>query len=151
MNDALTGYAAKGGKIVKAKTIQGMKMFIHNTNFPCVLQPSDSVKETYYALHHMRAYVRDQQYLTLPSQLQDWALRLGRLEDDKIREEFYNIQQSFATIINTQVLHSSGAFHCRVELPNRDIDTILAAQGDERPFITPKGARLIFPGLSQKS
>ena len=127
LNDALTGYAAKGGTIVREKIVQGMKVFIHKTDFPCAKQPSGSQKETYYALHHMRAYVRDQQILTMPDQLEDWAIKLARVEDDKIREEFYNIQQSLATIINTQVVHSSGAFHCRVEVSNRNIDTILAA------------------------
>jgi hypothetical protein len=42
-------------------------MFKHVTKFPCVKQSPNSVKEAFYALHHMRAIVQNEHRLTTPS------------------------------------------------------------------------------------
>jgi hypothetical protein len=42
-------------------------MFKHVIKFPCVKQPPNSVKEAFYALHHMQAIVQNKHRLTTPS------------------------------------------------------------------------------------
>ena len=69
LDDALTGYASSGGSFERPKLKYGKHVFTHVTEFPCVKQPPGSQKDAYYALHHMRAFVRDQQDLTLPDHL----------------------------------------------------------------------------------
>lgn len=151
LDNALTGYHARGGKITREKVVQGARVFTHTTTFACVKQPAGSNRDTYYVLHHMRAYVRDQQFLTLPSQVQQWASRLSMVGDDKVREEIYDIQKCFATKIVHEVVNKSGTFYCRFNMPNRDIDTYLATACDDRPFITQEGCPVVIPGrMSQK-
>ena len=60
LDDALTGYASKGGIFKGAGKVK-KGVFNYVPEFPCVKQPAGSQKEAFYALHHMRAFVRDQQ------------------------------------------------------------------------------------------
>lgn len=114
-----------------------MRLFTHNTGFPCVKQPPGSQKDAYYALHHMRAFLRDQQNLTLPSHLRQWAESLARIHDSDLRQEFFRIQQQFAGIIYDDVLTKTGHFFAgRIAKSNRDIDIMLQVQGDDRTFMT---------------
>jgi hypothetical protein len=68
LDDALEGYAKKGGDFrVGAKNVKdGRHMFKHVTKFPCVKQPPNSVKEAFYALHHMWVSVQNKHRLTTP-------------------------------------------------------------------------------------
>lgn len=117
-----------------------------------MVQPAQSRKDVYYALYHMRCYVRDHQHIAMPSQAEEWAQRLAQSSDvEKMRKEFYDIQERFSWIIQNQVLKSGGPFHYPSTMTNADIDTILVTQVDERPFIDgPKGSRVIFPALQKK-
>jgi hypothetical protein len=104
LDDALTGYASKGGTFKGAgKLKQGNHVFNHVTEFPCVKQPTSSPREAFYALHHMRGFVRDQQQLTLPCHLQKWAQTLAKIEDSDLRQEFFRIQTQLAEIIYQDV------------------------------------------------
>jgi hypothetical protein len=104
LDDALTGYASNGGSFKGPGKVKcGNHVFTHVTEFPCVKQPPDSQKEAYYALHHMRGFVRDQQQLTLPAHLQKWAQTLAKIQDSDLRQEFYRIQHQFAEIIHHDV------------------------------------------------
>jgi hypothetical protein len=69
LDDALRRYAKKGGDFwTGAENVKdGRHVFKQVTKFPCVKQPPNSVKEAFYALHHMRAIVQDEHRLTMPS------------------------------------------------------------------------------------
>ena len=110
---------------------------MHNTTFACVKQPPGSQKDAYYALHHMRAIIRDSNHLRLPNNLKDWATRLSAILDADITQEFFRIQSEFAEIIHQDVLRTSGQFYLRSPLSNSEIDTMLQMQADnDRNFMT---------------
>ena len=96
-----------------------------------------AVKDAYYALHHMRAIVRDHNHLLLPNNLKDWAASLAAIQDADIRQEFFRIQSEFAEIIHQDVLRTSGQFYLKFQLFNSEIDTTLQMQADNaRDFMT---------------
>ena len=79
LDDALPGYAASGGTFKRPVRRYGKHVFTHNTTFPCVKQPPGGQKGAYYAIHHMRAIVRDHHQLLLPSRLEDWATSVSAI------------------------------------------------------------------------
>ena len=138
LDDSLPGYATSGGTFKKPVRRYGRHVFTHNTTFPCVKQPPGGQKDAYYALHHMRAIVRDHNHLLLPNNLKDWAASLAAIQDTNIRQEFFRIQSEFAEIIHQDVLRTSGQFCPRNQPSNSDIDTILQMQAEyARGFMTP--------------
>ena len=91
LDDVLPGYARSGGTFSRPVRKYGKHIFSHNTMFSCVKQPPGGQKDAYYALHHMRAIVRDHNHLLLPNNLKDWAARLSAIQDADIRQEFFRI------------------------------------------------------------
>ena len=91
LDDALPGYATSGGTSKRPVRRYGRHVFTHNTTFPCVKQPPGGQKDAYYALHHMRAIVRDHHHLLLRDNLKDWAASLSAIQDADIRQEFFRI------------------------------------------------------------
>ena len=91
LDDVLPGYAKSGGTFTRAVRKYGKHTFSHNTNFCCVKQPPGGQKDAYYALHHMRAIVRDHHHLLLPDNLKDWAASLSAIQDADLRQEFFRI------------------------------------------------------------
>jgi hypothetical protein len=71
LDEALQFYADKGGKFTKGgkRVKNGKHIFMQQTKFPCVKQPPGSVKEAFYALHHLKGIVRDARIRALPSNL----------------------------------------------------------------------------------
>ena len=137
LDDVLPGYARSGATFSRPIQSYGKHMFTHNTTFPCVKQPSGGQKDAYYALHHMRAIVRDHNHLLLPNNLKDWAARLSAIQDADIRQEFFRIQSEFAEIIHQDVLRTSGQFYLRHQPSNSEIETTLQMQADNaRDFMT---------------
>ena len=137
LDDALPGYATSGGTFKRPVRRYGRHVFTHNTTFPCVKQPPGGQKDAYYALHHMRAIVRDHNHLLLPNSLKDWAARLSTIQDADLRQEFFRIQSEFADIIHQDVLHTSGQFFLRYQPSNIEIDGMLQMQDDNaRDFMT---------------
>jgi hypothetical protein len=110
LDDALDGYALKGGIFAKGakKVKEGKHVFAHLTEFPCVKQPSGSQKEAFYALHHLKGFIQDQQLLTLPANLRKWAQDLATITDDDIREYFFRTQTQFSEIIKEDVITKGG-------------------------------------------
>src|SRR4051812_5866346 len=85
----------------------------------------------------MRALVREQQQLMLPSHLKPWDERLSEIQDADLRQEFFRIQSDLAGIISEDVLRRTGEFHVNNQLPNSEIDTMLRLQADgDRSFMT---------------
>ena len=137
LDDALPGYAASGGTLMRPVRRYDRHVFTHNTTFPCVKQPPGGQKDAYYALHHMRAIVRDHNHLLLPNNLKDWAASLAAIQDTDIRQEFFRIQSEFAEIIHQDVLRTSGQFYLKFQPSNSEIDTTLQMQADNaRDFMT---------------
>lgn len=101
LDDALEVYAENGGEFKKGaeKFRDGRHMFKHIMKFACVKQSDNSVKEAYYALHHLRAIVRDAHIITLPFSLRAWAEAEERMDDDELKDEFLRIQTQIATIV----------------------------------------------------
>ena len=130
LDDALPGYATSGGTFKRPAHRYGRHVFTHNTTFPCVKQPSGGQKDAYYALHHMRAIVRDHNHLLLPNNLKDWAASLSAIQDADLRQEFFRIQSEFAEIIHQDVLRTSGQFYLKFQPSNSEIDTTLQMQAD---------------------
>lgn len=84
--------------------------------------------------------------------LQSWAGHLAKIEDLDIKREFFHIQQQFAEIIYEDVLKKRGEFFGGETPSNRDIDTAVELQGDNRTFMTmTKTGFINVPGPSQKS
>jgi hypothetical protein len=137
LDDALPGYAKSGGTFKRPMRRYGKHVFTHVTTFPCVKQPTGSQKDAYYALHHMRAIVRNHNHLMLPNNLKEWAARLSEIQDEDIRLEFFRIQSELAEIISEDVLRTSGQFYLKEQPSNSDIETILKMQADDyRTFMT---------------
>src|SRR4051812_31670146 len=92
LDDALASYIKAGGKMVKHKFRKNqpdVNVSSHVTQFPCVKQSAGSVRDAYYALHHMRAIVQEQHNLTLPSHLRAWAERKAEIADANLKEELF--------------------------------------------------------------
>ena len=137
LDDVLPAYAKSGGTFTRAVRKYGKHMFAHNTTFCCVKQPPGGQKDAYYALHHMRAIVRDHHHLLLPDNLKDWAASLSAVQDADLRQEFFRIQSEFADIIHQDVLHTLGQFFLRYQPSNSEIDGTLQMQADNaRDFMT---------------
>ena len=137
IDDVLPGYAKSGGTFTRPICKYGKHMFSHNTTFCCVKQPPGGQKGAYYAIHHMRAIVRDHHQLLLPSKLKDWAASVSAIQDADLRQEFFRIQSDFTDIIHQDVLHTSGEFYLRYQPSNREIDGTLQMQADNaRDFMT---------------
>jgi hypothetical protein len=114
LDDALKGYARKGGDFgAGAENVKdGRHMFKHVIKFPCVKQPPNSVKEAFYALHHMRAIVQNEHRLTTPASARGWAEEHARIEDAELRDDFFRIQNQIATILQEDVITRGGGEPC---------------------------------------
>uniref|UniRef100_A0ACD5WX72 Uncharacterized protein n=1 Tax=Avena sativa TaxID=4498 RepID=A0ACD5WX72_AVESA len=114
----------------------GRHKFKHVFEFPCVKQPSDSVKEAIYVCHHLKGFVRDCEMLTLPSSLQGWAQKLHGISDPDLREDFHDTQVKLSHIIMEQVNTHGGLLHQPRSFTKREIEARLKAQGDFRTWTT---------------
>jgi len=85
LDEVLSDYSKSGVTFMREVTKYGKHVFTHLTKFASVKQPPGGQKDAYYALHHMRAFVRDQQQLTLPAHLKHWAERLSEIQDADLR------------------------------------------------------------------
>src|SRR6187401_909830 len=91
LDDVLAGYAKSGGTFTRTTRKYGKHVFSHNTTFCCVKQSPGGHKGAYYAIHHMRAIVRDHHQLLLPSKLIDWAAGVSAIQDADITQDFFVI------------------------------------------------------------
>lgn len=86
----------------------------------------------------MQEYRRDEQKLRMPStadsHVREWAANLASEPDDKLRVEFYRIQQSLASIIYKDVIAEDGIFFGGPQTRD-DVDTRIQIQGENlTPF-----------------
>jgi hypothetical protein len=150
LDDALTGYSYREGIIKRKNQRRGKYTFIHKTDFACIKQAPGSTREAWYAIYHMREYVKDEQRLQYLSSLAKWCGTLAGSSDAEVRQEFGRIQQMIARTISRDVIHSDGVFfYSHRPLPNADIEARLHQHGDDRPFNSLQGY-LPFPPLKPK-
>jgi hypothetical protein len=83
---------------------------MHHTKFPCVKQPPSSVKEAFYALHHMKGIMRDSRIEALPANLRHWATKLMRIDDADLMEDFWHVQSQIVQVLHEDV-NSTGGGH----------------------------------------
>ena len=132
LDDVLPGYAQSGGTFTRPIRKYGKHVFSHNTTFCCVKQPPGGQKGAYYAIHHMRAIVRDHHQLLLPSKLKDWAASVSAIQDADLRQEFFassrslrksSIKMSFVprgsstSDINRPTVTSTQSYNCTMTTP----------------------------------
>jgi hypothetical protein len=152
LDEALNAYVVAGGIIKRPNKKFGMYAFSHKLEFWCVKQPDDSVKDAFYALHHMKAMVQDCHNMTLPRDLQRWATDRqcipGRSLDRSLRQDFFTITEEISDILHQQVMKTGGIFYGGAPPCNSEIDERLALQGDGRDFMmTAKGTRTGLIGV----
>ena len=114
LDEALEGYAKKGGPFEKKQQVlsnDGTHRFKHVTEFCCIKQKSGSVKEAFYALHHLKGFVWDAEKTKLPSSLQEWTKCAGDITDADLREDFHRIQVQLSRIIIEDVNNHRGSLH----------------------------------------
>jgi hypothetical protein len=86
--------------------------FKHVTEFPCIKQPTGSTKEAFYALHHLKGFVRDAEMMNLPSSIRDWSNKMaGDIDDADLREVFHRILVKLSEIISEDVNKREGLLH----------------------------------------
>ena len=146
LDGALLGFGLRGGTSSIKQQRTGAPCFGHKTDFCCVQQPATSRKDGFYVIHHMLEFRRDQQTLRMPSTADDhvrkWAATLASEPDEKLRVDFYRIQQLLATIIIKDVVQEDGMFFAgpqtradvktRIELQRQDL-TPFTKLGDILP------------------
>jgi hypothetical protein len=93
LDDALQFYAEKGAKFTKGgeRVKNGKHIFMHLTKFLCVKQVPGSVKEAFYALHHMKGIMRDSRIRALPANLRQWAEIFAAIDDVDLMEDLASV------------------------------------------------------------
>jgi hypothetical protein len=139
LNDALEGYFQMGGTFEKnCAFVKNDKRhgFRHVTEFPCIKQPADSVKDAFYALHQLKGIVRDAEQIKHPSSIREMSARYaGDINDADLREDFHRIQRKLSEIIIEDVETMGGCLNIRLKPSKRSIEKRLDAQGDRRTWM----------------
>ena len=103
LDDALEGYAQKGGPFEKNGECltknTNKHRFRHGTEFHCIKQKPHSMKEAFYILHHIKGFVRDVEKTRMPSSLREWTKYAGEITDFDLRQDFHRIQMQLSQII----------------------------------------------------
>ena len=120
------------------KTNKSGLYFSHKTVFCCIQQPARSENDGFYVIHLMMEYRRDVQSLCMKSSsdthIQRWAEAFGAVPDNRLRNDFYRIQQEIASIIMKDVLEENGMFYGG-PISRADVRTRIALQRqDMTPF-----------------
>ena len=146
LDDALNMYVHRTGKLAQEFIRGGKRVFGHLTEFACSKQPENSPREAFYAIHHMRQFVRDERLLRMPSDVTRWAKDYANCTDEDLRLEFNRIQRKLASIVCDDVYNKDGLFYNGPIKPsNRDIENRLDLQRDFRHFMTLEGVRPFPP------
>ena len=140
LDSAIFIYDTRGGEIKTRKTRNRRPAFGHKTDFCCIQQPSGTLSDGFYVLHHMLEYRQDHQNLRMSprsgnAHILQWAKDIGDIEDHRLRGEFYNIQRELAQIIMKEVVGKTGMFYEEGQMSREDVRTWVAAQRlDLKPF-----------------
>jgi hypothetical protein len=140
LDEAINGYAQNGGTFdKKGECIRGNGKhgFKHVTEFPCIKQPVGSAKEAFYAIHHLKGFVREAEIMNQPARIREWSNKLaGEIDEADLREDFHRIQVKLSEIILEDVNKGGGSLHYPRGLCQRDIQDRLHRQDDGRTWTT---------------
>ena len=148
LDKALSSFiAVVGVKNLKFdKKVKGCHVSNHVTNFPCLKQSAyDNGVDAWFAILQMRAIVKYEQDLLLPTSLQKRFTRTRDTTDAQVRSEFRAIQLRLATILWRDVLQADGLFHSQMVPMKNEIESRLESGCDERTFNTLEGVRPFPP------
>lgn len=142
LNSAIFTYVVRGGEMSHRMTRNRAPCFVYKTDFYNIQQPSGTISDRFYVLHHMREFRRDQQNLRMSPRSGDahilqWAKNLGDIPVQRLRAEFYHIQRELSQIIMKEVLEKTRMFYEEGQMSREDVRTRVAAQRlDKKPFTT---------------
>ncbi|XP_051190298.2 uncharacterized protein [Lolium perenne] len=148
LDKALSGFIAEVGvnKLRHEKKVKGCHVCNHITKFPCLKQSADdNGMEAWFAILQMRAVVRSQNDLLLPSALQGKFVNMADTTDENVRGDFRAIQRTICTILWRDVIMNGGLFNYASALSNSEIEGRLEDGCDERTFNTLEGIRPFPP------
>ena len=127
LDSAMFYYDTRGGDVKDKKKRDGRPAFSHKTDFFYIQQPSDSLNDGLYVLHHMLEYRRDHQNLRMSPRSGDahilqWAKNIGDIPDHLLRAEFYHIQRELAQMIMKEVVEKIGMFYEEGQMSREDVE-----------------------------
>jgi len=144
LDKALNSFAKVAGPLKVENKFRGCLKCTHTTKFPCLKQ-SASEMEAWYAILHMREFLKDQHALLLPASLRKPYTDLANGSAAQIRAAFRSIQRDIARIIHEEVTRKGGLFYnTGIPPKNAEIEGRLAAAYENRPFNSLEGV-LPFP------
>jgi hypothetical protein len=90
LDEAIHGYSQNGGTFDKKgeciRSGTGKYGFKHVTEFPCIKQPAGSMKEVFYALHHLKGFARYVVIMNMPPSIREWSNKMaGDIDDSDLR------------------------------------------------------------------
>jgi hypothetical protein len=134
LDEAIHSYSQNGGTFDKnGKCIRpgtGKHGFKHVTEFRCMKLPAGSMKETFYALHHLKGFVRDAEIMNMTPRIREWSNKMAwDIDDANLREDFHRIQVKLSEIIIEDVRKREGSLHQLRGLCQRDIEECLDRKG----------------------
>ena len=148
LDKTLNGFIAEVGvnKLRHEKKVKGCHVCNHITKFPCLKQSADdNGMEAWFAILQMRAVVRSQNDLLLPSALQGKFVNMADTTDENVRGDFRAIQRTICTILWRDVIMNGGLFNYASALSNPEIQGRLEDGCDERTFNTLEGVHPFPP------
>ena len=131
------------GTIVKTKDpLFHRKQMPDNTSRVSVAR---SENDGFYVIHLMMEYRRDVQSHCMKSSsdthIQRWVEAFGAVSDNRLRNDFYRIQQEIASIIIKDVLEENGMFYTG-PISRADVRTRIALQRQDMTPFTKLGSVL---------
>ena len=145
LDSALLTFSLSGGYIKVKKYRNRGLAFSRKTDFCCIQQPARSENDGFYVIHLMMEYRRDVQSLCMKSSsdthIQRWAEAFGAVPDNRLRNDFYRIQQEIASIIMKDVLEENGMFYGG-PISRADVRTRIALQRQDMTPFTKLGSTL---------
>jgi len=135
LNKALNVFAKVAGPLKVEKKFRGCLTCTHTTKFPCIKQSAPGM-EAWYAILHMREFLKDQHALLMPADIQRRSNDIANGSAAELRGEFRNIQRALVGIIHEDVVRKGGRFYNdRLPTPsNEEIESHLAAAYEFREF-----------------
>ncbi|KAK1609437.1 hypothetical protein QYE76_033110 [Lolium multiflorum] len=95
LDEAILGYSKNGGTFnEKGEFIRPdtKKLgFKHVIDFPCIKQPTDSIKDAFYVLHHLKGFIADAEMMSLPPKMTYYVVFEGRVPG--VYEEWKNCKK----------------------------------------------------------
>jgi hypothetical protein len=140
LDDALQFYVKKGANSPRVARESRMASISHAPH-KVPSRPPGSVKEAFYALHHLKGIMRDSRIRALPANPRQWAEKFAAIDDADLMEDFWCIQSQIAQVLHKDVNSTGEGMYYGIALTNRETEERLDRQRDTRTFMTREGVR----------